>query len=148
MTTWLLVANASCARLFETQDRPRSLQLVQEYQHPASREKGEDLASDRPGHIQTDIAGGEAASHSSFAEPTSPKDYEHERFAMELAKVLEEGRTHNRFDSLMLVASPQFHGLLNKQMNDHLTKMVSTHLSKDYTRLGEQELLHKLDPLA
>lgn len=148
MATWLLVANASCARLYETQPRPRTLTLVKSFEHPASRDKGEDLASDRPGHIQTDNPGGEAAAHSAFNEPTSPKEYEHERFAMMLAKELEDGRTHNRFDQLILVASPQFHGLLNKQMNGHLTKMVSKHLSKDYTRLDEAGLVQKLDPLA
>ena len=148
MATWLLVANASCARLYKTQPRPRTLTLVKSFEHPASREKGEELASDRPGRIQTDNPGGETAAHGAYNEPTSPKEYEHERFAMLLAKTLEDGRTHNHFDQLILVASPQFHGLLNKQMNGHLTKMVSTHLNKDYTRLDEAELVQKLNPLA
>lgn len=143
MSTWLLVGNASRARLFKTQARPKSLTLIKEYLHPPSREKGEDLASDRPGHYQAESQPA-GAIHGAFNEPTSPKAYEHERFAMELAKELNEGRTRNRFNNLMIVASPHFHGLLNQHLNSHVAKMVTNRLSKDYTELDESSLISKL----
>ncbi|HEY9147789.1 MAG TPA: host attachment protein [Gammaproteobacteria bacterium] len=144
MPTWLLVGNASQARLFETQTRPKTLKLIKEYLHPPSREKGEELASDRPGHFQMEGSGTEGSTHGAFNEPTSPKSYEHERFAMELAKELNDGRTQNRFGNLMIVASPHFHGLLNQHLNEHVAKMVSTHINKDYTDLDEEKLLEVL----
>lgn len=144
MPTWLLVGNASRARLFETQARPKTLKLLKEYLHPPSREKGEDLASDRPGHYQGEAKGMEGSTHGAFNEPTNPKEYEHERFAMELAKELNDGRTQNRFGNLMIVASPHFHGLLNQHLNDHVAKMVSSHINKDYTDLDEDKLLEAL----
>ena len=144
MPTWLLVGNASRARLFETQARPKTLTLLKEYLHPPSREKGEDLASDRPGHFQAEAQGMEGTTHGAFNEPTSPKEFEHERFAIELAKELNEGRNQNKYSNLIVVASPHFHGLLNQHMNSHVAKMVSTHLNKDYTDLDEAALIERL----
>jgi len=144
MPTWLLVGNASRARLFETQARPKTLTLLKEYLHPPSREKGEDLASDRPGHFETEVSGMEGTTHGAFNEPTNPKEFEHTRFAMELAKELNTGRTQNSYNNLIIVASPHFHGLLNQHLNNHVAKMVTTHLNKDYTDLDEPALLGKL----
>jgi len=139
--TWALIANGSEARLFETDDHLKKLTLVQQFNHPESREKGSDLASDRPGHYQGETT---EASHGAFNEPTDPKAYEMERFAIELAKILEEGRVHNRYGGLIIASSPHFHGLLNQHMNEHVGRLVVKHLEKDYTEVKEAELLEKL----
>ena len=144
--TWVLVANASQARLYKTEERPKTLSLIKELLHPASRVKGENLASDRPGHFQGEAVGMEGTTHGAFNEPTDPKQYEHERFARELASELDSGRTNHAFDKLVIIASPHFHGLINKQLNGHLEKMVVNHIQKDYTELDEKALLEKLRP--
>ena len=113
MPTWLLVGNASRARLYETQARPKTLKLLKEYVHPPSREKRGGLASDRPGHYQNEVKGN-------------------------------EGRNHNSYGNLMIVASPHFHGLLNQHMNENVSRMVSNHINKDYTALDEGKLIDKL----
>lgn len=141
--TWLLIANGSEARLFETEFRPKSLNLLREFNHPESREKGAELASDRPGHYQGD-AGVGGASHGAFNEATDPKEYEMERFAGELVEALEAGRLANSYQHLIVASSPKFHGLLNKQMNSHLSKLVDKHINKDYTSCSEKELLERL----
>jgi protein required for attachment to host cells len=141
--TWLVVANASQATIYQTEQRPKTLSLVKEMLHPPSREKGEQLASDRAGHYQGEAVGMEGTTHGAFNEPTDPKSFEHERFASDLAKELEAGRTANSFKHLIIVASPHFHGLLNKSMNSHLGGMVTQHIQKDYTSLDQKELLTK-----
>ena len=141
--TWLLIANGSEARLFETELRPKTLNLLQEITHPESREKGAELASDKSGHYQGDAANG-GSTQGSFSEPTDPKEYEMERFAGELVKALEAGRTANSYQHLIVVSSPKFHGLLNKQMNGHISKLVVNHINKDYTSCNEKELLERL----
>lgn len=142
--TWLLIANGSEARLFETEFRPKSLSLLQEFTHPESREKGSELASDRSGHYQGDAGTGGGATHGAFNEAIDPKEYEIERFAGELVEALEAGRTANSYQHLIIASSPKFHGLLNKQMNSHLTKLVDKHINKDYTSCTEKELLERL----
>lgn len=142
--TWLVIANASQATIYQTELRPKTLSLVKEFIHPPSREKGEALASDRAGHYQGEAVGMEGTTHGAFNESTDPKSYEHERFASEIAKELDAGRTANSYKNLIIVASPHFHGLLNKSMNSHVSAMVGQHIQKDYTALSEKELLSML----
>lgn len=141
--TWLLIANGSEARLFETEFRPKTLTLIQEFSHPECREKGADLASDKAGHYQGDVGTG-ASSQGSFSEPTDPKEYEMERFAAELVQTLDAGRNANSYQHLIVASSPKFHGLLNKKMNGHLSKLVDRHINKDLTSFKEHELLERL----
>jgi protein required for attachment to host cells len=142
--TWLLIANGSEARLFETEFRPKSLTLLQEFTHPESREKGSELASDRPGHYQGDAGTGGGATHGAFNEAIDPKEYEMERFASELVQTLETGRLANGYQHLIIASSPKFHGLLNKQMNGHLSKLIDKHINKDFTSCTEKELLERI----
>ena len=48
--TWILVANASAAYLYANYGPKKGLQKLKEFRHDASREKGQHLVSDRPGH--------------------------------------------------------------------------------------------------
>ncbi len=141
--TWVLVANSSEARLFEMDKYARKLSLLDAIDHPESRKKDADLSSDRSGHFQGEHSG---ASHGAFNEATSPKTYEHERFAMELADILDEGRNDNRYGRLVVVSSPRFRGMLNKHLNNQVSKMVWNHVDKDYTQVHERDLLSKLTP--
>ena len=139
--TWVLIANGSEARLFEKKNDPKLLSLIKEFNHPESRDKGLDLASDRAGNFNGEIS---KAAHGSFTEATSPKEYEAERFAKILADELDAARNENRYNQLIIVSSPHFHGLLNGHMNEHVAKMVDKHIEKDYTDLKAEELLEKI----
>lgn len=133
--TWILVANASEARLFSNLGPGKGLQLMKEYSHPESREKVSDLVSDRPGHNQTAGNG-----HGAYVSPADPKQQEAERFARLLTQDLEQGRTGNQYEKLVLVASPHFLGLLNGHLNGRLGKLVLQRVEKDYTKEKEKEL--------
>ena len=141
MSTWLLVANGSEARLFETEARPKTLKLLQSFEHQESREKGADLNTDRAGMYRGDTATGRGTIQGSMAETTDPKEHEMQRFALKLVDVLEQGRTANHFDNLIIASSPKFHGILNQKMNGQLEKLVDRHINKDLTSFSEVELL-------
>lgn len=136
---WVLVANASEARLFEAEKIGEAMQCVKEFSHPESREKGSNLASDRPGHYQSKGTG-----HGALAERTDPKDYEADRFAGELAGELEKGRTSNAFRHLVLVATPRFYGLLNGHLSDQAKSMIKANIQKDFTDCHERDLPARL----
>jgi len=138
---WVLVANASEARLFNLVKS--DLELVEKFSHPESRMKGETLTSDRPGSYQSDI---NREGHGSYAEPTDPKEYEKDRFARELAGVLNEARSENRFSELVIVAAPHFHGLINQHLDDESSQKVSHHIEKDYTQVRDSDMLDTLLP--
>lgn len=139
--TWVLVANASEARLFNLVKS--DLEPLESFSHDASRMKGEELASDRPGAYQSDI---NREGHGSYAEPTDPKEYEKDRFARELAGFLNKARSENKFNKLVIVASPHFHGLVNTHLEHESSQKVSHHIEKDYTQVEDREMLDTLLP--
>ncbi|MFO8025493.1 host attachment protein [Thiohalophilus sp.] len=139
--TWVLVASASEARLFNLVKS--DLERLKSFSHEQSRMKGEDLASDRPGAYQSDV---NREGHGSYAEPTEPKEYEKDRFARELAEMLNHARSENQFNNLVIVSSPHFHGLVNKHLDEESSQKVSHHIEKDYTRVEDSDMLDTLLP--
>ena len=139
-TTWILIANASQARLFINEGPNKGLKLLKELFHPESREKASDLVSDHPSHYKS---GG----NGSYIQPPDPKEHEAETFALELAKELEHGRTSNRFQRLIVAATPAFLGKINNRLSNHVSDLVSNTLRKDYTKANEKELAVHLEKL-
>jgi protein required for attachment to host cells len=139
-TTWIVVANASQARLFANHGPRKGLALVQEMVHPESREKTGDLVSDRIGRY-----GSHGTGQGGFVQPTDPKTHEAERFAQEISRTLESGRAGNRFERLIVVASSPFLGLLNSKLSAQLRNMLSATIEKDYTHSSEKELVGQLE---
>ncbi len=137
--TWILVANGSQARLYANHGVKKGLNLVKEFSHPESREKASDLVSDQQGSFM-----GQGNGRGSFI-ALDPKENEMEHFALELAKELEDGRTHNHYSRLILVSSPHFLGLLKARTSPHVRDMVSDTVEKDYVRATEKELAGHLE---
>lgn len=138
-TTWILVANASMAKLYANHGIKKGLELIKEFSHPESREKGSNLVSDRPGHNP-----GTGNGHGSFVPPSSPKEVEAGRFAQELACAVEEGRVGNIYDRLILVASKPFSGILNTEISQHVKQRISDVVEKDYTKMTPQKISEQL----
>lgn len=136
---WILIANASQAKIYTASKLQGDWQLVKELNHEESREKDEELVSDKLGNFPNISRGS-----SSFIEPTDPKVFEEERFAHQLAEELNSGRTHNLYQKLILVAAPRFHGMLNKHCNQHVLGLVAKNVEKDYAQFSEYELLKHL----
>lgn len=131
--TWIMVANASQARLFSNSGPNKGLTLIKELAHPESREKTSNLVSDRSG-------ANSGTGHGAFLQATDPKHHEAERFAQEITRELEEGRVNNAYDRLILVASAPFMGLVNSRLPGQVRSKLSESIDKDYTRLPVKEL--------
>ncbi|CAG0929021.1 MAG: hypothetical protein EFKGCFLK_01527 [Rhodocyclaceae bacterium] len=139
-TTWILVANASQAKLYANTGPKKGLVLVKELLHPESREKAADLVTDRPGHMQSAGNG-----HGAHQPRTDPKTNEARHFAQELAKELNHGRSSGQVGRLILVASPAFMGLINEKLDGPTANLVSDRFEKDYTKSSEKELAGHLE---
>lgn len=139
-TTWILVANASRARLFENTGINKGLKLVSEFEHPASRMKGSDLVSDRPGHMPR------SGNSQGSRQPTiEPKQNEAEHFAKEIANTLEMGRGQNGYERLIVAAAAPFLGVLKSHLSDGVISRMSETINKDYTQVPEHELGSKFE---
>lgn len=136
--TWIMVANASQAKLFANHGPRKGLQFIKELVHPESREKTSDLVSDRSGsHTGT--------GHGAFVQATDPKHHEAERFALEVSRELDDGRLKNAYDRLILVASAPFMGLVNSRLPEPVRSKLSESIDKDYTRLPIKDLAGHLE---
>lgn len=139
--SWFLVANASEARLFEKNGKTNGLECINSFEHPQSRSKEADLITDGPGRYDNN-----GSAHGDYESKTSPKSHEKEVFARELAQKLESARTRNSFERLIIVASPQFHGMLNKHLSNQVKAKVTRHVEKDYTGTRDMDMWDRLKP--
>ncbi len=134
--TWVVVANASIARVYE---RNKGLHLVTQLEHPESRMKRADLVTDRPGYMQS-VGNG----HGSRQPQTDPKTHEAEEFALELAKRLDHERAEGKFNRLVLVASTPFMGMLKQRLSPQTAELVTDTIEKDYTKEPDKEIWERL----
>lgn len=131
---WILVADASYARLFEVGE-DGDWSLLREFEHAESREQGQDLMANRPGKIQHRVE--------YDAKGTNPIEFKrehHEAFARELVHHLDQQANARSFDRLAVVAPPKFLGLLRELMPQRVKAMVSVELDKDYTTLRPEKM--------
>ena len=137
---WIVLANASHARLLSRDSATDPLVPMATLEHPESRLKGSQLADDRPGHEATDNSSG-----GNRYEPRSDvRRKEHQRFAREIAHRLDAGLAAGEFNAVWLFASSPFLGELKAQLSDAVTKRVQLALDSDLTALGLAEIEQRL----
>lgn len=139
--TWILVADASRARLFASEGHGKPWHLLEDLVHPGSRLKGEEIMADRPGRVALGASGARSA-----MEPhTNPRELEEEHFAHELGHKLRDGHGHNAYQELVLVAPPHFLGLLRKAIGDQVSKHVKASLDKDLCQVPDHEIQARVE---
>lgn len=140
MTTWVVVADSSRGKIY-AQDKPDgALREMFDLVHPGARLHDTDLTSDRAGRHTGAFGQG---SHV-FDSRTEAKEHEAETFAREIAARLEAGRTGDRFRKLVLIAPPEFLGVLRDQLGDSLRRLVVTELAKDLAKYSADEVHARL----
>jgi protein required for attachment to host cells len=139
VTTWVVVADASRARILEIpRRRRRELRELQDFVNPAARAHSRDLLADAHGRYYPKGGRGQPA-HA--AEPgTDPVGHEVELFAKRVADVLEKARIELRYGELCLIAPPQFLGLLRENLSKETLKLVRKEIPKDLSRLDAAEI--------
>jgi protein required for attachment to host cells len=137
--TWIVLADAATARVYEPQADRRDWRLIAELTHPQGRAKESELGRDKPGRVKQS-AGSRAA-----MEPTTPrKQVEMEKFARQIAETLDEALVRKAFDRLVVVAPPAFVGLLRATLPERVESRIATTLEKDYLHLDPREVRERL----
>jgi protein required for attachment to host cells len=144
MKNWLVIANASRARVLEESGKSGVYAHVADLVHAQSRQKGAALAGDRPGHVPGVSAHGTGSS--AYDPRTSPREREHDRFAHEVAAVLNDGVAAGRCAGIVLVSSNPFLGHLKEHLTEQSHKMLLRSVVADYTTLSDRELAQRLAP--
>jgi len=131
VTTWVLVADGSRARLFVNEVVGKGLKPALDQEFVGTKLPSREIATDKPGRAFDSAGEGRHA----MEPPTDPHRREKQAFAHELADVLEDGRKRNAFDRLVVVAPPEALGDLRSAFSDALRRMVSAELNKDLTKI-------------
>ena len=142
--TWVLLADSSHGRLYSVAQKGDPWTLVKEYEHPASRISEGGMSADQPGRVHGSSFRG---TRTKMELKTSPKEVEFEHFAHELAEVLHDGHGQQAYDRIVLVAPPHFLGLLRKEINGTVSKLIGASVDKDYLHLNQRDLHKQLDAL-
>lgn len=136
--TWVLVADAARARLFEAETG--TLNELGCYVDADSRGGARGLATGRPPTVNESMG---SARHS--IEPhTSPREKAAARFARSLREVLEQGQHAQRFARLVLVAPPRFLGALHAAFGRPLRDCVIAEIRRDFTQLAPENIHARL----
>lgn len=141
--TWIIIADASRARILERQNRNGPLREVEgarlEQHVPPSHEIGDD----RPG--RTMVSGG-AVRHA-YTARTDPHREAKRDFIKDLARRLDESLTTGAFDKLILIAPPQALGDLRAALSAPVARRVIGELHKDLTKTPDHEIAPHLADL-
>ena len=133
---WILVANASQARLFERRSFTEPLLELHDWVNPPSRLTARETERAPLGHSQAGRAG--------LAPRTDLKQLHRSAFAQNLAAHLREAVIHARMKSLALIVSNPFMGDLLSHLDASVQKLVCAQHPLDLTSLNVTDLERRL----
>ncbi|WP_437874765.1 host attachment protein [Sorangium sp. So ce513] len=153
--TWILVSDASRAQLYREEPAGKGFTLLESYSHDESRARVRDLMADAHGRKPNGTPGGNGhitgggtyLGRPGVAPDTDPKDVEKQKFAQELAEVLEKGLNEHAYDALVLIAPPQFLGLLRGTVSKQVSNHIESTVDKDLSWLDGPRLTERLREL-
>ncbi len=134
-----LVCNGSRAVMYQSaQKHPKKeFELVTQWDHPESREKGIDLMTDRQGHYQAHMT---HTARGAYEAHMGPRKQEKDQFARILVNYLEDCQKHDSLDHVTIIAPAHFWGLMEKHLSKRMSSIIDEVIQKDYTSLSQKEI--------
>ena len=143
-TTWVVVADGARAFIVANHGPGSGLTMVPGSPREHDSSKTAELGSDRPGRSFN-------SDHSGTRHAMAPRidwhQYEEQKFAQGIAKLLDDARARKAFDHLVLVAPPKTLGELRANLGKQTQALVSGEIAKDLTRHTIDDLPSHLNGL-
>lgn len=136
MTTCILVADASRARIFEAPLPKDGLTEIEELVHPASKLHPQEMAADEPGVSRDRVGQGVHG----MEQETDIKKHEAIRFAKEVADKISQIQQKNGYAKMYVIAAPAFLGLLRNNYSSATKKIIVDEISKNVTTFDSEEI--------
>lgn len=146
--TWIVTANAARARFFSQLGASRRWAEVGDMVNTAARLRTHETETDALGQRAASGSrhGRGAPGQPSGYEPRQmPAERETERFARSIATHLLQAHQHGRYGHLVLIASPEFLGMLRSQIDPRLATLVKFEIDHDYTKCDARELHDRVE---
>ncbi len=135
--TWILLADANKARIFENKGPGKGLAQLCKYSFEAETPKGH---SDRPGRTFNSVTPTRHKMSGSHPDEISLMQH-----VDEFLSSLDKSLNNNSFDQLIICASPNTLGAIRKRISNALKKTVISEIPKDFTNTSDRELSKHLE---
>jgi protein required for attachment to host cells len=139
-TTWIVVADSSAARIFAAEQPTGPISELESMTHPEGRMLARELTSDLPGRAFDSAGQGRHIMESEVG----PRQQAVIDFSQFLAKRLEKARVQRELERLVLVAPPDFLGLMRRALGTELQRLVVLELDRNLVKLPPKELRQRL----
>ncbi len=143
MRTRIVVADRTEARIYDAAGVDTGLHLVDELFDPQGRLHDKDFKSDRPGRVFDRAATGTrrgSTAHHSVGGENLPHKHEAETFARRIADVLTSAYQDHRYERLVLIAPPEFLGVLRAVLPKNVSAAVICEVNKDLVHADENAI--------
>lgn len=134
--TWILIADAARARVFETRGRGSGLTPVEDMTLDAELPPSREIGADRPGRAFNSVGNMRHA----MEPPTDPHREQKRQFARRIASAVEERQAARSFDRLVIVAPPVTMGDLRAVLPEKVKAAVTAEIVADLTNTPVAEL--------
>ena len=126
-TTLVVVADSGRARIYGLEKKGKPMLELADLIHAEARLHARELVSDRPGRTFDSRGSGRHAK-----EASSPlKEQEATKFAQQISAYIDTERNKHNFNNLVLVAPPEFLGILRKALSRESGKLISRQIDKN-----------------
>lgn len=136
-TQWVVVADSSRARFFETQGNVESLVELEDFLSPAARMDEAALRHDAKGRF---FGKGEREQAHTAEPAVSAKTHAAQKFSKVIMQHLEQACEKKRYDRLILIAPPQFLGQLHKQLSQRVMQRITQELPLNISGLTAAQI--------
>ena len=136
-TTWVLVADGSRARIFETLKEIHTFSEIQFFDNPEGRASTREINTDAEGRFAQ--KGGGLQGHTS-APQANAIEHDVELFAKQVAQYLDHARTQARYDKLSIIAPPKFLGLMRHNLGKEVRKLVDQEIARDVSWFDAKDI--------
>lgn len=139
--TWFLIADGARARIMVNEGPGKGLREALDHEFAAPSPPTRDQGTDKPGRA----SGGAVGARHVKQPKIDLHEFAKERFAAEMAEVLDAAAGRKAFDRLVLVAPPRVLGNLRSSMKNGARERIAGELAKDLTRVPVRDLPGYLD---
>lgn len=134
---WVLAADNSRARIFETTRRNTLEKEIKSMHHPESRQSSQDIVTDRPGRTAHPSSGEQ---RKAYMPTTDPKKHEIQQFAKEVGGKINKAAIEKKYEKIYILAPPSFLGMLRNELDSNTREKISGEIDKNVTQLKMEEI--------
>jgi len=144
MTHWILIADASDAKIYSMSGPNKPLELVREISNPQGRLLTQELVTDGPGRFNKS---GSPGTRSAADPDTTAHEEVAREFARKLAAILRQEAERNSYHSLSIAASAHFLGILRELLAKDVEQRLRATLPRDLKNIPAAQLRSHIDAL-